>query len=140
MKNLPVEKESKVKLILFLMVLIFGLNYVHQLVPCNDIDGLCYPRGSYHAFDPETERSLQSHVYYLAERVRLMIYVFIVILLVDVREIRIAFILQAGYFVDYWLTNNGSFFGIKILSYTYFMGFTLLFLTVRKFYSEWSKS
>lgn len=136
-----VEKAGKVKLILLLMVFIFGLNYVHQLVPCNEVDGKCYPRGYYHLFENETERSLQSHVYYLAERVRLMIYVFIIVLLIDVFETRAAFILQAGYFFDYLFFNNDPlpWFNIDFISYTYFMGLFLLFITIRKFYLEWNR-
>ncbi len=137
MKNLLVVERGKVKMILFLMVLTFGLNYVHQLVPCNEVDGKCYPRGYYHLFQKETERSLQSHVYYLAERVRLMIYVFIIVYLVDVFETRTVFILQTGYFFDYWGFNNDPIQGLNI-SYTYFMGSALLFLTIRKFYLEWN--
>ncbi len=143
MKSHPVEEiKSKVKLILFLMVLIFALNYVHLLAPCNEVDGKCYPRGYYHIFENETERSLQSHVYYMAERARLMIYVFIVVFLINTPETRTVFILQAGYFVDYLLFNNNPlpWFGIRFLSYTYVMGAILLFITIRKFYQEWSRS
>lgn len=136
MKNPQVEATSEVKWILILFVLIFALNYVHEIVPCNEVDGKCYPRGNYHLVN-ETERSLQSHVYYMAERARLCIYVFIILFLIDVREFRIIFILQAGYFFDYILFNNDPWFGI--LSYTYFMGAALLFIAIRKFYIEWSR-
>lgn len=136
MKSL--QDQEKVKWILFLFVFIFAINYMHQLIPCNEVDGKCYPRGNYHLFDQGMDRSLQSHVYYMAERVRLCIYVLIVSLLINVKEIRIVFMLQVGYFFDYILFNNNPWFGI--ISYTYFMGAGLLFITLRKFYQEWSRS
>lgn len=86
-------------------------------------------------FKPEIELSLESHVYYMCERLRMIIFFYIVWCFSDHyhKELRLFFFLSVGYFIDYMLYYNGNLFyvGIIPVSYTLIMG-VIMTVTVIK--------
>lgn len=115
--------------VLILCFFAFAMGYIYLLLPyTNQLKHLI-------PFRKDIELSLESHIYYMCERLRMIIFFYIVWYCSDhyQKELRLFFFLSIGFLIDYLLFYNGHLFyaGIIPVSYTLIMG-VIMALTVIK--------
>ena len=116
--------------VLFLCLLGYGVSFIYLLLPYTN-----HLRNDLILFRSDIELSLESHVYYLCERLRMVIFFYIVLYLSQHyhKELTLFFWLSVGYLVDYLVWYNGHLFyaGPVPVSYTLIMG-AVMSLTIIK--------
>lgn len=116
--------------VLILSFFAYAIGYIYLLLP--------YTNNPIHLipFRSDIELSLESHVYYMCERVRMIVFFYIVWYCSEhySKELRTFFFLSVGYFVDYVLFYNGTLFYIWMIpiSYTLIMGVVMTFTVIKK--------
>ena len=115
--------------VLILCLFAYAIGYLYLLLPyTNQLKHLI-------PFRNDIELSLESHVYYLCERLRVIIFFYIVWECSEhyKNELRLFFLLSVGYLIDYALYYNGSFFyaGMVPVSYTLTMGLVMTFVVIK---------
>ena len=107
----------------------FSIGYIYLLLPDTNQLRVLIP------FRPDIQLSIESHVYYMCERLRYVIFAWIIWQAYDKyeRELQLFFWLNVGFFFDYVLYYNGTFFHIGFLpvSYSLIMG-VVMTLTIIK--------
>jgi hypothetical protein len=85
----------------------------------------------------DVEMSLRSHLYYVCERLRLLIFMYLFYHLFRTFNLKVVFWLQMGYLIDYILFYNDPIFIIKFeygyvpISYSLFYGLVMTFILIR---------
>lgn len=115
--------------VLILSLFAFAIGYIYLLLPgANVLRGLI-------PFRPDIQLSIESHVYYMCERLRYIVFAWIILELSDKyrKELALFFWLNVGFFLDYVLYYNGTLFYIVWLpvSYSLIMG-VIMTLTIIK--------
>ena len=93
----------------------FSIGYIYLLLPdTNQLRHLI-------PFRPDIQLSIESHVYYMCERLRYVIFAWIIWQAFDKheRELQLFFWLNVGFFFDYVLYYNGTFFHIGVIPFSY---------------------
>ncbi len=107
----------------------FSIGYIYLLLPDTNVMRKLIP------FRPDIQLSIESHVYYMCERLRYVIFAWIIWMACDdyQNELKLFFWLNVGFFFDYVLYYNGTFFHIGFLpvSYSLIMG-VIMTLTIIK--------
>lgn len=115
--------------VLILSLFAFVIGYIYLLLP--DTNQLRYLI----PFRPDIQLSIESHVYYMCERLRYVIFAWIIWYVCKDYDTELAlfFWLNVGFFFDYVLYYNGTFFHIGFLpvSYSLIMG-VVMTLTILK--------
>ncbi len=109
--------KSKVLILCFIA---YALGFMYLLLPYTNQLKHFIP------FRKDIELSLESHVYYMCERVRMCVFFFLVCRVSEhyTKELTLFFWLSIGYLIDYALFYNGTLFNVWIIpvSYTLIMG------------------
>lgn len=120
--------------VLILCLFWFVIGYIYLLLPYTNQLRHLIP------FRPEIELSLESHIYYLCERVRMVIFFYIVWLISEHyhKQLALFFWLAVVYLIDYILLYNGSLFYIGAIpvSYTLVMAIVMTFTVIKTIFYD----
>jgi len=115
--------------VLFVSLFAYSIGYIYLLLPNTNVLRDLIP------FRPDIQLSIESHVYYMCERLRYILFAWIILETSAYYkpELKLFFWLNVGFFVDYVLYYNGTIFSIGFMpvSYALIMGI-IMTLTIVK--------